>query len=330
MSALSIPQLIGNILSTAFSSGVSPERNFLIKIFTTLFWVNLTLISLILTITFIWTKVIFRPTEALSRRLDELTESRNYSEVKYTREDEFAPLVRAVNTLSLSLSKQEKIRSDFLSDFSHEVKTPITALKVFLEGVEDGVVALDERGLGIVQGELDRLLSVTDSIMQYEKIVALSEREAQYSEFDLREIFDDLREEYTPLLARSAQVITLADAVCKVRLERDLIVQLVHNVYSNFIKYAGDHTTLSVRLSKQKGRVTLQCEDDGRGVEASRVPFLTEKFYQEDSGRSVAGKNKGIGIGLSLVEKIAKHHHGHVAIESDTGKGFHLKIILEE
>ena len=192
--------------------------------------------------------MIFRPTEALSRRLDELTESRNYSEVKYTREDEFAPLVRAVNTLSLSLSKQEKIRSDFLSDFSHEVKTPITALKVFLEGVEDGVVALDERGLGIVQGELDRLLAVTDSIMQYEKIVALTEREAEYSEFDLREVFDDLREEYTPLLARSAQVITLADAGCKVRLERDLIVQLVHNVYSNFIKYAGEHTTLSVRL----------------------------------------------------------------------------------
>lgn len=131
--ASGVTNLLSDIISVTFSQKESPEQNFLLKIFTTLFWVNLFLISLILGITFIWTKLIFRPTEALSRRLKELTESRDYQSIAYTREDEFAPLVRAVNTLSLSLSKQEKIRSDFLSDFSHEVKTPITALKVFLE-----------------------------------------------------------------------------------------------------------------------------------------------------------------------------------------------------
>jgi signal transduction histidine kinase len=328
--ASGVTNLLSDIISVTFSQKESPEQNFLLKIFTTLFWVNLFLISLILGITFIWTKLIFRPTEALSRRLKELTESRDYQAVAYTREDEFAPLVRAVNTLSLSLSKQEKIRSDFLSDFSHEVKTPITALKVFLEWVEDGVVELDEKWLSIVQGELDRLLSVTDSIMQYEKVVALAEREAKFSEFDLLQVLRDIREEYLPSLARGRQMIALSDGICRVRLEKDLMVQLAHNVYSNFIKYAGDATTLTVRATPRVNKLTLSFSDDGAGVDRASVPYLTEKFYQADSGRATNQKNRGIGIGLSLIERIARHHHGHLTLTSDIGKGFHLKIMLEQ
>lgn len=80
-----------------------------------------------------WTKFIFRTTHAIYDGLSKLTERKEYVPIIYKRRDEFAPLITAVNTLSQSLAAQEKIRSDFLSDFSHEIKTPITALKVFME-----------------------------------------------------------------------------------------------------------------------------------------------------------------------------------------------------
>ncbi len=129
----SVENFLRNLVSIVLSKDETPEQHFLLRMLLMLFVVNIGLISLILVITYIWTRVIFKPTFAISERLAKLTESRDYSPVVYTRTDEFAPLVAAANTLSANLARQEKIRSDFLSDFSHEIKTPVTALKIFLE-----------------------------------------------------------------------------------------------------------------------------------------------------------------------------------------------------
>jgi signal transduction histidine kinase len=196
--------------------------------------------------------------------------------------------------------------------------------------VEDGVVALDEKGLSIIRSELDRLLSTTDSIMQYEKVVALKEKHAQTTEFDITPILTNLRDEYLPTLARNSQMIRFEEKPFFVRLEKDLMIQMIHNVFSNFTKYAGQGATLTTRMARRSRRITFNFDDDGRGVAKENVPYLREKFYQEDSGRSGSQTSRGIGIGLSLIEKIAKVHGGHITIVSDTGRGFRLKVVLEQ
>lgn len=297
-----------NIVSIAFTTQNTPERTFLVKILKLLLIINTLLISAILLITFVWTRVIFQPIVSLSRRLKQLTIERDYSRILYQRKDEFFPLIQAVNTLSENLADQEKIRSDFVSDFSHEIKTPIAAIKIFLEGVEDGVVELNEKSMGIIHSELDRLLVITDSIMQYEKVEALKERNVAREYFDLTQVLMLLRDEYLPILARNSQIIAFEDAPFPVFLERDLIIQLIHNVFSNFTKYAGPNTQLSVQYSARGRKLTLQFDDDGKGVAKENVKYLREKFYQEDSGRSGSQSQRGIGIGVSLIEKIAKIH----------------------
>ncbi len=297
-----------NIVSIAFTTQNTPERTFLVKILKLLLIINTLLISVILLITFAWTRVIFQPIVSLSRRLKRLTIERDYSRILYQRKDEFFPLIQAVNTLSENLADQEKIRSDFVSDFSHEIKTPIAAIKIFLEGVEDGVVELNEKSMGIIHSELDRLLVITDSIMQYEKVEALKERNVAREYFDLTQVLMLLRDEYLPILARNSQIIAFEDAPFPVFLERDLIIQLIHNVFSNFTKYAGPNTQLSVQYSARGRKLTLQFDDDGKGVAKENVKYLREKFYQEDSGRSGSQSQRGIGIGVSLIEKIAKIH----------------------
>jgi signal transduction histidine kinase len=280
----------------------------LVKILKLLLIINTLLISAILLITFVWTRVIFQPIVSLSHRLNPLTIERDYSSILYQRKDEFFPLIQAVNTLSENLADQEKIRSDFVSDFSHEIKTPITAIKIFLEGVEDGVVELNEKSMRIIHSELDRLLVITDSIMQYEKVEALKERNAAREHFDLTGVFAALRDEYLPILARNSQIIAFEDAPFPVFLERDLMIQLTHNIFSNFTKYAGPNTQLSVQYTTRGRKLTLQFDDDGKGVAKENVKYLREKFYQEDSGRSGSQSQRGIGIGVSLIEKIAKIH----------------------
>ena len=326
----SLETFFKNIVSVVLSSENTPERTFILKILTLLLIINTFLISLILLITFIWTRIIFRPIASLPERLAKLTVERDYSKIIYKRKDEFSPLIKAVNTLAENLADQEKIRSDFVSDFSHEIKTPITALKVFLEGVEDGVVALDDKGMAIVHSELDRLLVITESIMQYEKIEALKERNASKEVFNLSQILTMLRDEYLPTLAKNNQTISLEEEAFQVFLERDLIVQLVHNVFSNFTKYAGANSSLSVQFSRKGRKIIFLFEDDGKGVAKQNVRYLREKFYQEDSGRSGTQAERGIGIGISLIEKIARIHNGYIHIVSDSGKGFKLKVVLEE
>jgi signal transduction histidine kinase len=165
--------------------------------------------------------------------------------------------------------------------------------------------------------------------MQYEKIEALKERNAARSSFDLPRVFSMLRDEYLPNLARNSQTNSFDETPFEAFLEKDLIIQLVHNVFSNFTKYAGPGTHLSVQWAIHNRKLTFQFDDDGRGVAKENVKFLREKFYQEDSGRSGSQSERGIGIGVSLIEKIAKIHGGHMSIVSDTGKGFKLKIVLE-
>lgn len=112
----------------------------------------------------------FGSIRALTNRIHSLIINRDYSPLEYRRNDEFAPLVEAMNVLSVNLSRQEKIRSDFISDFSHEIKTPIAALKILFEGVEDGIMPLDAKNLKVVQNEIERLLSTTNAILEYEKV----------------------------------------------------------------------------------------------------------------------------------------------------------------
>lgn len=143
--------------------------------------------------------------------------------------------------------------------------------------------------------------------MQYEKIVAMKNREESRETFDLFALLSTLRDEYIPILARNSQMVSFEDGILDVFLERDITIQLLHNVFSNFSKYAGNGTTLVIRAQKKGRKITVWFDDDGRGVQKANVRYLTEKFYQEDEGRSHE-RGRGIGIGLSLVEKIAKRH----------------------
>lgn len=145
-------------------------------------------------------------------------------------------------------------------------------------------------------------------MMEYERLVATEDEKPNRSEFDLVELFAFLEKEYSPSLAKNVQSIRFEREVpFIVNLERNLIMRLTHNIISNFIKYSGDGTTLSIKWSRRSGRTHITFADDGHGVKKSSVPFLHEKFYQEDASRS-GGSQRGIGIGLSIVDKIAKIH----------------------
>ncbi|MFZ4461143.1 MAG: ATP-binding protein [Patescibacteria group bacterium] len=139
-----------------------------------------------------------------------------------------------------------------------------------------------------------------------------------------------LEKEYAPSLTKTKQSISFDHKKpFFVNLERNLIMRLAHNVISNFLKYAGEGTTLQMKWFRRSGKVYIIFQDNGHGVKKANIPYLHEKFYQEDASRS-GGSARGIGIGLSVVDKIAKIHGGSLQIQSDLDKGFLLRVSFAE
>ena len=103
-------------------------------------------------------------------RLNAYIDSSRYQTISYKSNDEFFSLVSTINSLYKSLRVQENIRSNFLSDISHEIRTPITAVKCYLEAIEDGMMQLDSKTIPLLQNELTRLTSITEQIMEYENL----------------------------------------------------------------------------------------------------------------------------------------------------------------
>lgn len=285
-----------------------------------MFFVNLGLFVFVLLSSWLFIRISMRPLRSVVDRIEGMAERRDYQVVEYAGNDEFRPLLDAISSLSKRLSRQEKIRSDFLHDLSHEIKTPISAIKCYLEGIEDGIIPLDDKNVGHLTGEINRLIRITDTILQLDRLEDAKREEIRPEKIDLPEVLGLVRDEYAPMFSESGQIVAFADDKrFFIRFDRDGLLQIIHNVFSNFRKYAGKGAHLRIRFSHSKNDTVITFSDDGQGVPESEVPFLREKFYQAEKSRTNE-PGRGSGIGLSVVEKIVRLHSGALFVRSGEGK----------
>jgi signal transduction histidine kinase len=265
-------------------------------------------ISGILLIYFAWIRSIFRPIQIVTENIKNIIDRKKYATIRYREKNEFAPLISTINNLQKTLSIQEKIRSDFLSDISHEIRTPITAVQCYLEAIEDGMMQLDEKTLPMLQNELTRLTDITSRIMNYEHLTNDLFEHVQVENFSLSEITEEVISGYTPQLEKTEQEIQKSFPVDNsINMDFGMYVQILHNIFSNFIKYAGNKSTLVIEYRKTKKEYIITFSDNGIGIPDKEIAYVKEKFYRVDKART-HGKNGSMGIGLSIVDRISRLH----------------------
>ena len=229
------------------------------------------------------------------------------------------PLISTINNLHKSLSIQEKIRTEFLSDLSHEIRTPITAVQCYIEALEDGVMKFDKDTLPLLQSELSRLTSITAKIMDFESLTHDIFDQVKVERFSIRKITEEIMQEYIPQLQKKDQSIELrfpSDSMTS--MDKNMYIQILHNMFSNFIKYAGESTLLQIQYEKKDKEYIIQFSDNGKGIPDSELEFVKEKFYRVDKART--GSDKSMGIGLSIVDRIARLHRGSLSVEKNIPK----------
>lgn len=337
ISTKQIEQIIWtNALQSFFSSFINifsldsstAEWKFIFQIIRSMAYFNLWLITIILAISYIWVIYSFRPIRAIIDNLSNIIYKKEYKNIIYKRKDEFYNLIEAINNLNKSLSLQEKIRSDFLSDLSHEIKTPITAIKCYLEWIEDWIITLDEKNINLLYNEIERLIKITNSVMEYEKEESKNFGWIFIEKFNLAELTEKIIEEYKPLLAKNNQeIVSYISFNYNIQADKDKFIQLLHNIFSNFIKYAGKNTSLVIKSLNRKWYHIISFTDNGKWVNSEELPFIKEKFYKIEKSRNKT-KDSWLWIGLSIIDKIVKLHNWELKINSELKKWFEIIITI--
>jgi two-component system, OmpR family, phosphate regulon sensor histidine kinase PhoR len=227
----------------------------------------------------------------------------------------------------------EKMRVDFVANASHELLTPLAAIKGFIETLEEPEAGGDPktraRFLDIMDGEASRMQALIRDLMSLSRIEA-EKYELAAIKVHMEQVIHDV---VTPLIAIPATrgtdiVLNIAPELPPVSGDQGMLGQLVSNIVANAMKYgrAGTPIHISLARSRSSNMLALTVSDQGDGIAPEHLPRLTERFYRVDSGRSRA--IGGTGLGLSLVKHIVDGHRGHLEIKSDIGKGTTITILL--
>lgn len=227
----------------------------------------------------------------------------------------------------------EKMRVDFVANASHELLTPLAAIKGFIETLDDPAAGDDaatrSRFLGIMATETDRMQALVRDLMSLSRIEA-EKYDPPQTPVDFADVImetvDQLRNNQKE---RGADIVVdVTEGLPPVMGDAGQLRQLASNILNNALKYgrAGTPVTVSLVRSRSGAMINFSVTDVGDGIAPEHLPRLTERFYRVDSGRSrLIG---GTGLGLSLVKHIVDRHRGHLEIRSTVGKGTTVSILL--
>jgi two-component system phosphate regulon sensor histidine kinase PhoR len=231
------------------------------------------------------------------------------------------------------LRRLENMRRDFVANVSHEIKTPLTAIKGFVETLQQGKVEKvdeKERFLGIIQKHVDRLNAIIEDLLTLSRIEQEDEsKEINREKVNLADVFQAAIEICRPKAEEKHIHIDLdCEKGTTAIFDPTLIEQAMVNLLGNALKYSEPQSTVLVKSHQQNSEVIISVQDHGIGIAQKHLPRLFERFYRVDKARS---RNMGgTGLGLAIVKHIAQAHGGHVTVESKLGEGSCFSIHLPQ
>lgn len=208
-------------------------------------------------------------------------------------------------------------KDEFIALASHELKTPLTTIKGYLQILEKKVKEpKSKQFLTKTLDQANRLNTLIDDLLNMSRIEA-GKLEFNYEEFDLREILEDISETYNYSENSHELITSFGDEPVFVKADKQRIEQVLNNLLSNAVKYSPTGDKVYIRLDKGKDEVTIFVKDKGLGLSAEQQKNVFNRFYRAESTKGI----NGLGLGLYLTKQIIDEHNGKLGVTSETGKG---------
>jgi signal transduction histidine kinase len=223
-----------------------------------------------------------------------------------------------------------RLRSDFVSNISHELKTPLSLIRLFgetLESDEPTPDATRREFSRIIARESRRLTHLIDNVLDFSKIDA-GRKEYDFERGDLVKLVSNTIEAYRFYLREQGFEfdVSLPPGPVFVSMDPDAMAQALLNLLNNAEKYSGGRKYISVTMTLGQDRVSIAVEDKGPGIPPSDLKHVFEKFYR--AGHGPAREAQGCGLGLTIVKNAVESHGGEVRAESEPGRGTRFIITL--
>lgn len=262
------------------------------------------------------------PLKEISLAARQFAKGKFDTRVSVSGSDEVAELASAFNHMATSLDNYENMRNTFISNVSHDLRTPMTSISGFVDGILDGVIPPDKQEyyLRIVSSEVKRLSRLVTSLLDLSRIQA-GERKFTFAPFNVCEMARQILISFESAIEEKRFEVEFEcdeDDITVVA-DRDAIYQILYNLCDNAVKFANVGGVLSIGIKKQKGhRVCVSVYNEGQGILPEDLPNVFERFYKSDKSR---GLNKtGVGLGLYISKTIIDAHDENIWVESEYGK----------
>ncbi|WML47186.1 ATP-binding protein [Neobacillus sp. PS3-34] len=292
-------------------------------------------------LTYYVSRSIIRPIRELQRAAKEMKEGNLNVKIEAMSKDELGQLamgfeemrVRLKESIELQLAYEEN-RKELIANISHDLKTPITTIKGYVEGIRDGVANSPDRMERYIQTihnkaiDLDHMI---DELFLYSKL-DLQRLPFYFEKFH----FDDYVQDFVEELRFDVEEKKV-EIVLEIEKNRDYTVlgdrehlkRVITNIVNNSLKYIeNENKKLSFHLSALKSHIQLSIKDNGPGIDAKNLPFIFDRFYRADLARGT--EKGGSGLGLSIAKRIIEEHHGSIWAESTEGQGTKILFTLKK
>ena len=288
------------------------------------------LVAALIAVYFISARVI-APLREISSAAKRFASGKFDTRVPVKGRDEVAELATAFNNMAESLDNYDNMRNKFMSDVSHDLRSPMTSISGFIDGILDGVIPPEKHGyyLQTVSNEIKRLSRLVSTLLDLSRIQA-GERKFSMSDFDICEMSRQILISFEQKI--TAKQLDVSFDCEEERLianaDRDAIYQVLYNICDNAVKFSAEKGKLSLSVKRIKGR-KLQVEvfNEGAGIAPSDINYVFERFYKSDKSR---GLNKsGAGLGLFISKTIMDAHGQSIWVESEYGKNCRFAFTLD-
>ena len=285
---------------------------------------------------------ILRPLNILRIATDHIKEGDlDYSVGSPDTKDEIGQLCEDFESMRLRLKRliddriqyEEDIK-ELVSNISHDLKTPLTAIKGYSEGLIDGVADTEEKQnkyLKTIYMKANEISVLVDELAYYAKIDC-NTIPYSFTNINLAEYFEDCVEDlHLELEVENINVVyeNSVDHDIKVVADAEQLKRVIHNIIGNSVKYMDKpEGIIKIRIAENENFVQVDIEDNGAGIDKGDLSFIFDRFYRADASRST--KSGGSGLGLAIAKKVIEDHFGRIWVESEKNKGTTISFTLKK
>lgn len=281
------------------------------------------------------------PMNTLNKAMQSIAEGNFEYRISTTYKGEVGELYKNYDDMRLRLKEsadekihQEEQNRELISNISHDLKTPITAIKGYVEGIMDGVADTPEKVDKYMKTIYTKAIDMDRLINELTTYSKLNSNRIPYNfhRINLAEYFDDCRADISLELESKNIVLNYSNLVSADALiiaDPEQLKRVVNNIVSNSLKYMDKKDgVIDIRILDEVDSVRVEIEDNGKGISARDLPNIFERFYRTDASRN--SSKGGSGIGLSIVKKIIEDHGGYIWATSKEGEGTCMHFVLRK